>query len=293
MRHKIEGIMKRCIVMALILCALVVPASAQAPAVVASTPWAAAVARAAGAQNVRTLAPKTMQNPLAHELSAEDLNTLREANWIVYTGLEGFAAELMQAPKGSAELIRIDGSASPENATQQAARLAEMFGTTAAYQEWAGDFAGASSRVKAAINVGYPEETRVIVHPDARPIAEWLGFEIAGEIGPKGVSSDTLKAMVDRFPEIMLDSYHDPAGTEAAEAAETRYAELLIHPGPEQTETLEDVMRHNQGLLVSYALPEEEETSTSRLIPWLAGGAVGFLLLLVLAFFGLRRLAKS
>ena len=57
------------------------------PRVVASTAWAGAVARAAGARNVRVLSPPTLQHPPEYEPRPSDLLAVAEAEFLVLGGL--------------------------------------------------------------------------------------------------------------------------------------------------------------------------------------------------------------
>lgn len=131
--------------------------------VVASTTWTAALARAAGAQKVIALAPSALQNPATYALTAKDLEQIKAAKWVLYSGEEGFAAPLTQAAGNApGKLLKVQTDNSPEIILAETAKLAAVFGTQAAQSAWASSFQGISSRAKTDINVAFAEGTRVI-----------------------------------------------------------------------------------------------------------------------------------
>ena len=285
--------MKRLLAILGLLFLLVVDVSADQARIVASTPWAGAFLKAAGAAGVVVLAPSDLRDPAAYVLTATDLNDIRKADWVVYSGAESFAAQLETAARGNAQLLKVRTENSPESIRRETGRIAEMLGTTAIQANWISQFEGVASRVKAAINAAYPEGTRVIAHLDHVALARWLGFEIVGQIETADLAPSEITALASESPEIVLGSYHRPAGTAIADAADALYVQLINQPGPGDTSTLEDVLRYNQDQLVSYALPEGEKSSAETALPLMAAIAGVLLVALVLAAWRLRRLARS
>ncbi len=70
--------------------------SADAGRVIASTSWVAAIARAAGATDIVTIAPFDLQHPPEHELKPSDLMKVSGAKFLVYSGYERFAKRLAE-----------------------------------------------------------------------------------------------------------------------------------------------------------------------------------------------------
>ena len=285
--------MKKLLATLAILLLISVGASADQARVVASTPWTAAFARAAGATDVVVLAPSSLPDPTAYALSAADLDTIRQAEWVVYSGSESFAGGIEGASRGNARLLQVRTENSPENIGQETARIAALLGTADAQANWLGQFQGIASRVKAAINAAYPEGTRAVSYGDHVALAQWVGFEIVGQINEAGLSDSEISALAAKRPEIVLDSYRQPTGTSLAEKAGALHVQLINEPGPGNTATLEDILRYNQDRLVSYALPEGEKSSAETALPLMAAIAGVLLLAMLLAAWRLRGLAKS
>ena len=77
--------------------------------VVATNSWTAAFAAAAGATDIVTLAPSGLRHPAEYELKPSDVEALKGANLIVYTGFEVMAKKLGDAASGqSIRMLRID-----------------------------------------------------------------------------------------------------------------------------------------------------------------------------------------
>jgi zinc transport system substrate-binding protein len=76
--------------------------AAASPVVVAATGWAAAFARAAGAEDVLVIAPENLQHPPDYDPKPSDLLRLRDADFIVLGGFEGFAQRLRDSAGGKA-----------------------------------------------------------------------------------------------------------------------------------------------------------------------------------------------
>lgn len=255
-------------------------------AVVASTTWTAALARAAGAQKVVALAPAMLQNPATYALTAKDLEQIKAARWVLYSGEEAFAEPLAQAAGNApGKLLKVRADNSPEIILSETAKLAAAFGTQAAQANWASSFQGVSNRAKADINALFAEGTRVIAHRSQAAFARWLGFNVVIEAAPGELGATQLDKLAAEVTDIVLDDYHDPLGPLVGEKAEALYVQLLSYPGKDKTATVEDVLRHNRAQIAPYAPEKGEPTqvaaTTNRVLPYLIAGAVAGLLVLI------------
>jgi ABC-type Zn uptake system ZnuABC Zn-binding protein ZnuA len=86
-------------------------AAAGGKVVLASTFWVAAIAKAAGAENVRILAPLDLRHPPEYELKPSDLAAASKADIIIYAGWEQFTKKLADTA-GSAGIQTITGTTS-------------------------------------------------------------------------------------------------------------------------------------------------------------------------------------
>ena len=108
------------------------PAPSGEKLVLASTTWVAALAEAAGAQNVRILAPAKLRHPPEYELKPSDLALVSKADYVLYAGWERFAEKLTETV-GSAgvRLVRVNAENNPSfpgvTASLYKATLAEIW----------------------------------------------------------------------------------------------------------------------------------------------------------------------
>ncbi|MEN6381870.1 MAG: hypothetical protein ABFC86_01185 [Rectinema sp.] len=77
-----------------LLCLIAFPLASQEQLVIASTSWVQAYATAAGAKNIKTIAPFELQHPPEYEIKPSDLVAVQNASLIVYSSYERFAKKL-------------------------------------------------------------------------------------------------------------------------------------------------------------------------------------------------------
>jgi hypothetical protein len=205
----------------------------------------AAIAYCAGAEDVRVLAPADLRHPPEYELKPSDLAAASRASLIIYSGWELFAQKLVETA-GSARVraLRITVSNDPKDIKAEAGKIAELLGTTGAYQAWAAGFDDFTEAARGGVPGAYAGR-RAVVNEAQAPFAAWLGFDIAGEYGPAEPSPALILDMVRTRPALVIDNYHNPVGRPIAEAAGVPYVELINFPGKDGTRTVEDVFRHN------------------------------------------------
>jgi hypothetical protein len=218
--------------------------------IIASTSWAAAVARCAGAENVRVLAPVNLRHPPEYELKPSDLNAASKASLIIYSGWEMFAKKLAEtAGSAGVQILQIALTNDPVEVKIEAKKIADILGTAEKYDTWAAGFDACLENIRTNISESYTGR-RIVVNRMQTPFARWLGLEIAGEYGPAEPSPALVLELVNTKPAIVIDNYHSPSGLPIAEAARVPYIELINFPGKDGTQTIEDVFRHNAGMLV-------------------------------------------
>ena len=233
-------------------------ASSQDAVIVASTSWAAAVARCGGAENIRILAPADLRHPPEYELKPSDLSAASKASLIVYSGWEMFAKKLAEtAGSAGVKVLRIELTNDPDTIKAEAKKIAGLLGTTEKYDTWTAGFDDYLENIRAGIAEAHGGR-RIVVNRMQAPFIKWLGLDIAGEYGPAEPSpalvlelSKELRAS--KKPGLVIDNYHSPSGMPIAEAAQVPYIELINFPGRDGTQTIEDVFRHNALMLVKAA----------------------------------------
>jgi zinc transport system substrate-binding protein/iron/zinc/copper transport system substrate-binding protein len=223
------------------------------PVIVASTSWVAAIAEAAGLENVKILAPAELKHPPEYELKPSDLRMVSQSQVILYAGWEMFAQKLAETADGaSVAVIKVNTTNDPDILIGEAQKLAERFGTTAAFEKWRDNFKITTGDLRTKILTAWPDK-RAVVQRMQTPFVKWLGFEIIGEYGPAEPSPQVILGLVNLKPALVVDNYHGPSGMPVAEAAKAPYAELINFPGKGGTKTLDDVFRYNADILLKAA----------------------------------------
>jgi hypothetical protein len=226
---------------------------AQSRPVVASTAWTAAFARAAGAREVAIIAPLDLKHPPEYEIKPSDLKILTGAGLVIFAGYEKFAQRLAEtAGPAGIETLRIATDNAPEAVKLQTRRIAEKLGTLEAQAAWAPGFDALTLGLRRRVQSAWPVR-RAAVQKMQRSVAEWLGFEIAGEFGPGELTSSALAALARAKPALVIDNYHNPSGKPLADALGCAYVQLINFPGKDGTRSLEEVWEYNARVLAGAA----------------------------------------
>lgn len=227
--------------------------SAQGGRVVASTSWTAALARAAGAAQIVTIAPLELRHPPEYEIKPSDLKAVRGAALVVYGGYERFAKRLAETAGGDGvRTLEVYTDNIPSVIKAESRKIAEALGTLAAWEAWARSFDELTETLRRKVLEAYPDR-RAVVQLYQKTAAEWMGFEVAGTFGPGEPSPSVVLELVRLSPAVVIDNYHNPSGKPVAESLGAPYAELINFPGKDGTVTLEDVYRYNAEAFLSAA----------------------------------------
>jgi len=220
-------------------------AAAQPGRVIASTSWAAALARAAGATDIVTIAPLELKHPPEYEIKPSDLKAVQGAAIVVYAGYEKFAKRLAETAGGDGvRLVEVYTDNIPSVIKAEALKIAQAMGTVPACEAWAASFDELIESLRKQVQAAYPVK-RAVVQKYQKTAAEWMGFEVVGTFGPGEPSPSVVMDLIKLKPAVVIDNYHNPSGKPVAEALKAPYAELINFPGKSGTLTLEDVYRYN------------------------------------------------
>lgn len=226
--------------------------AAASPVVVAATGWAAAFARAAGAEDVLVIAPENLQHPPDYDPKPSDLLRLRDADFIVLGGFEGFAQRLRDSAGGKARMVEVRLHNSPEVIREEVLRLGEMFGTRDRAEAFLKDFERECDALRAEVRQAFAGSGRRVVAQKFMAMwADFAGLELLGTYGPGMLQPGDLLRLSALKPDLVLDNAHMPAGEPVAEAAGAGLVRLINFPGPGQD--LGDVFKTNARALVSAA----------------------------------------
>ena len=217
--------------------------------VVASTSLTGAIAKAAGAQEVRVLTPSDAGHPPEYDLKPVDLLKLEGADVVVYAGYERMVPRLVETSRNQQVLaIQVDTPLSPENLIAQERKVAGALKTVREAGSWEKSFLQTLKSLKGKL--APVAGKRAVVHWHARPFAAWAGLTVVqviplGELTPRVIADSIAQK-----PDVVVDILHSPVGKTIADNAKCRYVQLINFPGVEKTASLEDIFEYNTNQLL-------------------------------------------
>jgi hypothetical protein len=224
------------------------PASAQ-EVVVASTSLAGAIAKAAGAKEVRVMTPAEIRHPPEYDLKPSDLLKFEGAEIVVYGGYEKMVTKLIETSKNKNILsIQIETGTSPENLVAQARRISKILKTEKEEQAWEKHFSEKLKDLQKQISPFSGK--RAVVHRFAQPFAQWAGLSIVQMISPGELTPKVVAEAIAKKPELVVDILHFPIAQVIAENARCKYIQVINFPGVENTKTIEDIFEYNSAQLI-------------------------------------------
>jgi zinc transport system substrate-binding protein len=244
-------------VLVLLGLALALGAQGKQVRVVATTSWTAALAAAAGAQDVHTIAPSDLRHPAEYDMKPSDVAAISGADLIVSTGFEVMAKRLADAAGSrKVRILQVDADYSLGTLRRSIMAIAAVTGTEpqarasiAALEDF---MASWKSDLGARGLAGAP----VIVHIFQQPLAQELGFTVAGVFGPAPLEAAQISRLSAVKAALVIDNWHNEvAGPLRETVREACFASLINFPGPDGTVTLLDVLADNRKRLEAAALP--------------------------------------
>ncbi|GAB1409321.1 hypothetical protein MASR1M90_04750 [Desulfovibrionales bacterium] len=234
--------MKRMVILCILLCMSL--SAHAAPVVVAATSWAAAFARAAGAEQVVVIAPENLQHPADYDPKPTDLLRLQRADFLVLGGFEGFANRLREAAASSAVVVQVHLDNSPETIRTEVLRLGELFGTQDAAHAFVQRFEQECAALRSELrDAMHGKSTRAVAHTFMTTWADFAGLDLLDTYGPGLLQPSDVLRLSSLRPDFVLDNGHMPGGAPIAEASQARLVTLINFPGTGMD--LLDVFRAN------------------------------------------------
>lgn len=217
--------------------------------VVASTSWTGAIAEAAGADEVRVLAPFELKHPPEYDYRPSDIARLRFARLLVYGGYEPFVRKLAVAAGVPQErMVVIVTSNDPDNLKKQARCLAEKMGTQKREVAWEKAFNKVLADIKKQAQKNKISQKRVLVHKYQAPLVKWLGFNVIGAFNTEELSPNKVMEYAMMKPDMVVDNFHNPQGRPIAEIAKCDYVAIINFPSA-NTRTLIELLKENAAKL--------------------------------------------
>ncbi|HOX15985.1 MAG TPA: zinc ABC transporter substrate-binding protein [Smithellaceae bacterium] len=199
--------------------------------IVASTSWVGAIAEAAGADEVRILAPFELKHPPEYDYRPSDIAQLRSARLLVYGGYEPFVKKLAVAARLPRErMIVIVTSNDPDNLKKQARFLAEKMGTQKREADWEKALNKALADIQKQAKKNKISQKRVLVQKYQVPLVKWLGFDVIGAFNTDELSPNKVMEYAMMKPDMVIDNFHNPQGKPIAEIAKCDYVAIINFP---------------------------------------------------------------
>lgn len=231
------------------------PASASQPPaqpeakIIASTSWTALMAEAAGAKNVAVIAPAELKHPPEYDFKPSDLQSVKEADWIIMAGYEPFMKKMLEASSIPEEkIIKVMTTNTYQNLVDQTQLIAEKLGTQDAQQQWQSEFTKAVEAIVEKAKSKDVSNTKVLVHIHMSAFVKSLGYQVLEVYGAEELSPAKMGELAALKPDLIIDNYHNPQGKGIAELCGAERVELRNFPGSEH-KTFIDLFTDNANKL--------------------------------------------
>jgi len=233
---------------ALALCSLPAMAQTRALRVIATNSWTAALAAAAGATQIVTLAPGDLRHPAEYELKPTDVTLMKGADVIVYTGFETMAKKLASAASdGGIKMLQIDADYSLATMRTSIMAIAAVLRTEPKALESVAALEQSISAWKADLQSKGLLGAPVIAHVFQVPLLKDLGFDIKGVFGPGPLEASQIAKLSPIPVTFIVDNWHNEAAAPLKETMKVaHYVSLINFPGPDGTTSLLDVLADNR-----------------------------------------------
>jgi zinc transport system substrate-binding protein len=218
--------------------------------VVASTSLAGAMARAAGAREVRVLTPDGLTHPPEYELKPSDLVKMEGATLVVYAGYEKMVSKLLETSKSKNMVaLQIDTTASPENLINQVRKMSKTLKTEKEEGAWETRFMETLNGLQKKLSPFSGK--RAVVHFHTQPFTQWARLSAVQVIRPGELTPKTISDAIAQGPELVVDILHMPMIRVIAENAKCKYIQVINFPGAANTKALEDIFEYNTAQLMN------------------------------------------
>ena len=223
--------------------------------VVATTEWTAAFCRAAGLDDIKVLAPASLQHPADYELKPSDVLALMEADLIVFGGYEAMMERIRSHVAGSeTEMLQIVTAYAPPVIETSVRAIAVAAGTQNSAETnllLIKEAFGEARRLTAEAGLA---GSKVVVHQFQVPFARAAGLDVVKEFGPAPPGARLIAGAAETAAVMVLDNSHNPVSAAIQEVLPLADAvELINFPGAGGTRTLADVIIYNARVLAGRA----------------------------------------
>lgn len=195
-----------------------IAASSDEGKIIASTSWTAAFADIAGAEQVKIIAPASLQHPPEYEITVSDIQTIEKSQYFIYAGFERMMKTLSDAV-GQTQMVKITCDNSIETVSKESRKIAEIWGSQEECEKRLLEYVSEITNAKADLEKRGLAGARVLCNKNQTYLAKDLGLEIAAIFGPGPVTSDQIADAKTGNYDLIIDNVHNPQGAPLAEVA--------------------------------------------------------------------------
>ncbi|RSS38139.1 metal ABC transporter solute-binding protein, Zn/Mn family [Streptomyces sp. WAC08241] len=202
------------------------------PVVVVTTTWEGAFAKAAGAEDVTVIVPRSVHHAPDYDPKPSDLAAVAKADFVLYAPFEPYAAKIREAAGSSAELVEVGLDNDPDKVKAEVDRLAKLFGTQEAATRWKAAFDTEYGKLNKDVRAAWPDGKSPVVVAQVFTTwaAELAGAVPAGTYGPDPVTPARLAELSAEKPSLVLDNAHMSTGTVLPDSG-AKQVEIVNYPG--------------------------------------------------------------
>ncbi|MFF5967714.1 ABC transporter substrate-binding protein [Streptomyces collinus] len=202
------------------------------PVVVATTTWEGALAKAAGAKDVKVIVPQSVQHAPDYDPKPSDLAAVAGADYVLYAPFEPYAAKIKEAAGSDAKLVEVNLDNDAVKAKAEVSRLGAMFGTKDAAAKWTKSFDTEYATLQKDLKAKWPDGKKPVVV--AQVFSTWsakmAGADVVGTYGPEAVTAQQLSDLSKKKPRLVLDNVHMTTGTVLPDSG-AKQVEIVNYPG--------------------------------------------------------------
>lgn len=202
------------------------------PVVVATTTWEGALAKAAGAEDVKVIVPSSVQHAPDYDPKPSDLVAVAGADFVLYAPFEPYAKQIEEAAGSKAKLVQVSLDNDATKASAEVTRLGELFGTADAAAKWDTSFKSEYGTLQKRLKTAWPggKAPAVVAQVYSVWSANMAGAQLTGTYGPDAVTATQLSDLAKKEPAYVFDNVHMTTG-EVLPDTGAKQVEIVNYPG--------------------------------------------------------------
>ncbi|MEW2413043.1 zinc ABC transporter substrate-binding protein [Streptomyces sp. NPDC046866] len=202
------------------------------PAVVVTTAWEGAFAKAAGAEDVKVIVPQSVHHAPDYDPKPSDLAAVAKADFVLYAPFEPYAAKIKEAAGSKAKLVEVDLDNDPDKVKAEVGKLGALFGTADAAAQWKTGFDTEYGKLNKDLQAAWPggKSPAVVTQVFTAWAAKLAGATSVGTYGPEAVTPAQLAELSAKKPALVLDNAHMSTGTVLPDSG-AKQVEIVNYPG--------------------------------------------------------------